>query len=597
MRLEMRSMPARPFPNCPVLDGRRLAVADYVEDLVAGFEEMHRLLRDRRDALLGALPAGALRAFRHAEGRHIHWRSDLYLQFLRAAVAPSIMRDDARRDELFARLAAGWADSPRAEVARRFIQAERASLEGGDIPLFRFVPANRHLRLPSGELLEDFFEVSGWDDTVRRLQSLDDADLAQQRKLIRAAVVGAGALEPARQPVEGEAHALDEARRLADLIWDARCAGRAIVGWIGAPDEQGGLDMLGHDLYAGTSGIAVFFAGLFAVGQRARDREAALAALGGGRLALHAAIPRLLGRGGLSGVLEAMLRVADLVGEPQLVDEALSAALRLTPPRLERDRAYDVIGGNAGLIPVLLALHRCVADPRLLELAHAAATWLVRRRQGRAWPTVDGKCLNGHAHGAAGIALALARAGQATGDAALLDAARAATGYENEQYIEGEGWPDLRGVDGLASRTSWCHGGPGIALARVASAAALSPEEVRGDVERGLLCALQTSDRLEAGSTGPRRPDTLCCGLAGQLDILLECGLKCERPDWVERARAACRHLRAPYQLYGSPSPRGVAQLPDESLHPGLYRGLAGIGYTLLRIEAPARLPSLLGPP
>src|SRR5208283_1656347 len=91
--------------------------------------------------------------------------------------------------------------------------------------------------------------------------------------------------------------------------------------------------------------------------------------------------------------------------------------------------------------------------------------------------------LTGMSHGASGIAFALLELHAATGRSQFLEAARGGFAYEDSLFDPKVGnWPDLRaaGDPGTAplppshGRT-WCHGAPGIALARL-RAVALDPE-------------------------------------------------------------------------------------------------------------------------
>ena len=68
-----------------------------------------------------------------------------------------------------------------------------------------------------------------------------------------------------------------------------------------------------------------------------------------------------------------------------------------------------------------------------------------------------------------------------------------------------------------------------------------------------------------------RAVETLCCGRFGRLDLLLDAGRRFDRPDLVEAARSiASQRLRA-----------GLAQ--EEGY--GFFRGISGLGYTLLRLH------------
>jgi lantibiotic modifying enzyme len=89
-------------------------------------------------------------------------------------------------------------------------------------------------------------------------------------------------------------------------------------------------------------------------------------------------------------------------------------------------------------------------------------------------------------------------------------------------------------------------------------------------------------------------PLHVCCGDFGKLELLLEAGRRLSRPDWVDAAgrRAAAIIARADAGRQGFSCMAGYT---DSLFTPGLFTGMAGMGYQMLRLADPAqRLPSVL---
>jgi lantibiotic modifying enzyme len=249
--------------------------------------------------------------------------------------------------------------------------------------------------------------------------------------------------------------------------------------------------------------------------------------------------------------------------------------------------------GAAGTVLSLLALQSCRPAPELLERAvwcgeHLLAHQVESPTGGRAWRTLNQGLLTGFSHGAAGIAYALFRLYQATGISRFHTAAVDAVRYEQSVFSgEAGNWPDLRkgGSPEAAPRflNTWCHGAPGIALARIGSLAAHDAPDIRQDIAVALDSARRTS--LE-------QVDHLCCGNLGIVDVLLTAGLRLARPELVREA-----HQRAAWVLrraQESGSFRLIDNRADGVLNAGFFQGTAGIGYQLLRLAHPAELPSVL---
>ncbi|MGI8550508.1 MAG: lanthionine synthetase LanC family protein [Dehalococcoidia bacterium] len=297
--------------------------------------------------------------------------------------------------------------------------------------------------------------------------------------------------------------------------------------------------------------------------------------------------------GGLGSFIYALLCGARLLDAPALLEDAIRAASLITSDRINADRALDVVSGAAGAVLAILSLYGETGEARLLETAVLAGHHLMEKRSAsavgpRAWKSSSGAQLAGFAHGASGIALALARLYAVTGERAFLDAAEDGFAYERGIFVpDAKNWPDLRSRASEhgepACMTAWCHGATGIGLARLAVLAVLDTPEIRQDLET----ALQTT-----AAHGPEGLDGLCCGEMGRVELLLSAGLQLARPDLVREARHLMQAIvrraaqRDTYRL--------LHGLPAGSFHPGPFQGTAGIGHQLLRLARPDLRPSVL---
>jgi lantibiotic modifying enzyme len=131
----------------------------------------------------------------------------------------------------------------------------------------------------------------------------------------------------------------------------------------------------------------------------------------------------------------------------------------------------------------------------------------------------------------------------------------------------------------------WCNGAPGVGLVRLAliNRDALADPRLRAEAEAAVAASLDY---------GLRTADNLCCGNFGRIDFLIEAGRVLERPDLLALAHAAAadrlalRRETGRFGLDGNDAP--------DFLTPSFFTGLAGIGYTFLRMAAPGKLPTVL---
>lgn len=131
--------------------------------------------------------------------------------------------------------------------------------------------------------------------------------------------------------------------------------------------------------------------------------------------------------------------------------------------------------------------------------------------------------------------------------------------------------------------TSWCHGAPGIALARLGSLQYLDTPDIRYQID----LALQTT-----ATYAWQGVDHLCCGNLGRVDILLEASRRLSRPELIAQVpQQIAWMIDRAKQTGGFHLFHKVTQ---GVYHPGFFRGVAGIGYELLRLTEPDLLPSVL---
>lgn len=567
-------------PNVPVLDGQPLAPAAWAREVGEGFAAMHRFLQVHREELFA--PDGPLGDLAGLRGRLIFRPTRAYVRLRDRSVRPDACRDAAARGGELEALARVYLDAPGPDAPAPWplLAMERRALEQGDIPIFHADLAGTVLEGPDGERVPGVIARPAVEELRDRLRRLDPEDLEEQLGYIEAAL-GGGAPLPVGVRGGGGGGFLDIALDLAETIRSRALRGRdGRLAWIGPRFLAGGetfeLAPLGSDLYGGTGGIALFFAAL--------ER---IAGGGWGELALRCALPGASrdpdGIGGLVGLgarIYTLVALGEILGVPEPIREAHRVAARITPERIAADTRLDVTLGTAGALLALLALEAALpADrpvgPDPLELAAVCVRHLLARRLpgSQAWASPGRPPETGFAHGAAGIAYALARYAMRTGDGEALAAAAQGIAFERRSLLDTD-----KNV-----RTTWCRGVPGIALARLGALDAWADADIHAEIRAGLAAA-------RGSALTPM--DHLCCGNLGRADILLEAGEILAEAELADTARDLAGQVLARAAARG-----GLSWLPSgqvSAFAPSLFRGAAGAGYTLLRLAAPDHLPCVL---
>jgi type 2 lantibiotic biosynthesis protein LanM len=635
MRVTKRRLRMPGGRNQPALAGVAVDARDFVHEIEQGFREAYRVIATGREML--AARGGPLDAVGGLSVRAVLRHTRVYAILLRDSFHPDLLRDSADRSIHFESLWRAAGDRP---GAGSVVAAELQDLENGDVPLFTCTPASTSLWTSTGREIPEYFMESSMARVRRRLSGLSDGDLDRQCWFIRAslasldqrpqqhdaAAVGgssrprapmSGAPTTAVQTAEGIAEQTAEqtAERIAERI-GARLRTIAYeeadsVSWLGlslVDDRYWALQPVGEDLYNGRLGIALFFLEL---GKARGDQQALRLAekilgatasnlsrvltspeQGEGENAPAASIGAF---GPACGAALALAHGARVLGRPAWTSLAIGM-LTHCKRYVERDDALDVIAGSAGYVLACLDLHEETRAPQLRECIRAACDHLLARAVridgGLGWwtPIAAHHPLTGISHGASGMALALMRAGAVLNARRFTDAARAALDYERATLRQlGFNWPDHRVISGpgagapTPSMLAWCHGAPGIGLARAALLPLVTEESLRREIMSDLVQALRTT--CEAGFDGNH---SLCHGALGNLALL---DAAVAMPEFA--------HLRAARDavaagIVGSVREHGpVCGMPNGVETPGLMTGLAGIGLGMLRIAGQSTVDPL----
>ena len=606
MHIERKRMEMPGGYNRPILNDAEVNVLDYTEAIATGFTKIYNLLVKYRTELLS--DDGPLKRFAEDEVRVILRPTRLYSLLLNKSFHPDFLRNALERDRLFDRLWVGIQSNP---YLAKVIPAEREDLEKGDIPMFTTSPSSRDLRNSSYGRIANFFDESSMSLVQLRLQLLNEADLKKQLWFIRASLTTLSqsfhrtlqrtySLTVSQNNANRE-QLLASTRSIGDRLEAIALRGENDVSWIGltiTARENLSLVPSGLDLYDGLPGIALFLAYLGAITQEERYINLAQATLTTLQHQIgqsQFSIKSIGAFDGWGGLIYALTHLGVLWDKPELLAEAEVYVEKL-PELIEEDQVLDIIGGAAGCIGSLLSLYCCAPSNRILAVAIQCGDHLLARAQtmksGIAWnaafPTKGP--LTGFAHGAAGIAWALLELASLTGEKRFQTIALRAIEYERSLFCsELSNWPDLRNfADTVLTNkdnqptcmTLWCHGAPGIGLARLHSLKHIDDSKMLGEIDAALKNTFAEGFGLN---------HSLCHGDLGNLEFLLQASQILDKPQLHSQVNRIAAKVLESIKEHG-----WLCGVPLGVETPGLMTGLAGIGYGLLRLAEPTLIPSVL---
>jgi len=599
MRVLRKSLPMPRARNRPTLLGRDVELLDNLDEIACGFTHVYELLLEHREELLAA--HGPISRFAGDELRVILRETRTYGELQFESLHPSLLRDGLDRDLLFTRLAI---EVPRRPYLATVVEHEREQLWNGDLPIFTTRADSRDLWTGTGERIDDFFPESGLDGVRRRVRRLDRDDLQRQLWFIKASIAMLESrhdgLRRNPRPIHGAdpvrpERLLSAARAVGDRLGALALWSDGEAAWVGMslirPDRWA-ITTLGHDLYDGTAGIALFLGQLGAVTSVEKYSDLARAATRTLKRQIdheRGSLSRIGGFTGWGGSIYALTHLGVLWSDPALLDRAEDLA-RLLVPLIELDDHHDVISGAAGCVAALARLHQVRPSAATLSAAIACGDHLLLRSRpaggGRAWPNpaLSERPLTGFSHGAAGIAWALLELGTLSGHERFPAAAREALAYERGLFdpIEAN-WPDLRTLADRSdtnAMTAWCHGAAGIGLGRLAMLRDMPDPALRAEVD--IAVATKTAH-------GFGHNHSLCHGDLGNAELLRCAAEVLREPSLLSQVDRASARVLSEIDREG-----WVCGIPLEVESPGLMTGLAGIGHGLLRLAEPGMVPSVL---
>lgn len=603
--------------NRPILDGEAIAYNDYVSEFLEGFTEMYRVFIKYRDRILE--DGGPLERFKGKQVRFIFRHTKIYYVLQKKGCEVNYLKDGITRGIALEALSRAMVKYDRKPYFFGLLKEELAAMERADVPYFYSLTTSRDIYAAAGEkVVEGYFDTTSFDNVVKRINNFNDQDLEKQISIIKGAlyskiVADSHQVEESsprfEQVNEGEIPkftkglAVEKAIEIAaELMKKAIFSPDGACSWIGLTYStvinQYLLEPLGYSYYDGVSGIGVFLAALYKVTGAEAYRDYALSSVKNlceainkeDHLNVMMAQLEVGGGFGSASIVYALSKIAELLGEEKLLQDATKAAYAYNEELAAKDKKYDILLGSAGAVLSLLKLYELTGDAQILAKAVIFGEHLLQSRvEGhtgyRAWGSPGHYLLTGISHGAAGIAYALIKLHKFSGDARFLDAGLEGIRYERSVFVtEKNNWPDYRGqYDPKNPRVwnSWCNGAPGIGLARVGVYKLRPDDQILNEIK----IALETTKKFSIEYI-----DHLCCGNMGRVETILAAGMLINDEQLIKEAS------RRTVQVIAAGKKRGRYGLnwKEGPYNPAFFQGATGIGYEFLRVAYPESLSSVL---
>lgn len=581
--------------NLAILNGKYLLAKDYIKNLVSGFENMYQLFLKYKDT---SQLHTMLKAFSDCSSRVLCRLTRTFHFILMESVAPKYLHAGIDRSLKLDILSRVLLKENKKPDYWPILIKEIQSLEQMDIPYFD----------TSSPSIKNILEEHGFNLIIKQLNKFSEFDLMYQIELINGTFYAQSELPHSNSTASithQSADIIETKLTPAELIQQAKQIGlevikhalrdkKNVIQWISPRynvfAKRLQLEFMSHNIYDGMMGVALFLAALAYITKEEQFSNFAYNILNSARKDLYTnnRLKKELGIGGLTGlgsIIYAFTKISYYLDDKKLLDDAKLAAELITLDDIYSDQHFDIVGGCGGTLLAMLMLYSLTNDKSLMTKSLACGQHLLTRRTFDesgflAWKNMHARPLTGLAHGAAGIAYSLLKLYEVTKERCYLEAAEMGIAFEQAVFLPSfNNWPDFRFSQQPGNEQcmiSWCHGAPGIALARLSGQHILDNDSIQKDIISGL----QTTKQNWLDAT-----DYLCCGSFGKLEVL-----------WVAAQKSKDSHLQdTVFNNANLILGKIKSSHRNTSLFsPGFFLGMSGIGYQLLRLSCPEVLPSIL---
>lgn len=602
------------LPKClPVGIGATNPIIIHIDQICKGFERQSQEIILHRKKWLHLLDE-----FRGKARRIVLRPTRIYGALAFEMFGPQNLRSRLDMSLVLEKLAITYlASSETRPASWPVFHAEVSAMLEADIPLFIHAVDGQSIQTSNGDDTGMPIFRSGFDLAKQRLLDLDTNEITLQSAIIRGAIqarlLRTSNIADEVLPAETQFTGKETGGRTEDKCIPLMIASRLLE--LSIRNKQGSVDWLGmnlHDdgdrfsfgsvglnLYGGTIGIACFlqevvseYSNKYPHGTDKRQviercSVAVQDVLDPIASFLHLATEsdlrrwwrdQPLGIAGSGGILLGL----QLLHQHELVDRLL---IGLTPERLHSDKQYDIISGSAGLAGALLATTK---SSRTDELIWEAGN-VLNKHVGECLATKEFVGLLGFAHGAGGLAAALAQIAKRTGDEAFIHSSKMLIRFERSGYdCQHKNWPDLRsGVKNFM--TSWCSGAAGVALSRHIM---FETDALDDHFLAEILVGLETT-----ALASHLHRDHICCGSLGSA-VIMEMLLDSYSTDSVRRLLT--KAINVLHQEVGARvSEHGIdlrcfGSSKGSIVLPGLFTGLSGMGLASLRTAGALQMLSTI---
>lgn len=597
--------------NLLKLGGEIQDPGNYLDEISEGFFDAYTFFMNNKSILLDYV-----QVFENIEVRHLVQDTQRYSMLLHTSYNPDFLQD-AKDRQLF--LCSILKNVEQVQGDIRIAKLEIKDMLNMDVPYFYSNTSEKDIYGSEGEKIKNYYSESSMQHLKNKIGCMDSKDRDSQIRLMKIVLTNLNDLKvekPKKNMKElyankfkGEQnrykkraikkilHTLEDKAFYGDSGEDINWMGVTSIG--SSENSSWNIQPLGVYLYEGLGGIAIFYNALQQTEDGINLSKACKAfdnvmfqytndMLERTENLENESSGAFVGEASVIYVYQVLYRIT---GKQKYLEYA-EKHCKVLEYTLTGDKNNDVVYGNAGAVIVLLNMYNLTQKEKYLHMACEAGDILIQNQNKGKWSCGNGQILSGFSHGVAGILYALAKLNSVQATSIYRKAIHSGLIFENTMYIdEYENWLDNR-EEALKQKemrdkfmAAWCHGAPGILLARSKMYNLMDSNSDREIILRDINNAVHATEKY-----GFTDNDCLCHGNLGNTEILLEYAKECGDEEVRNNILVARTHIAS--NIINDNYDCARAYLYGYKI-PGFMTGIAGMGYSLLRDIHP-ELPCVL---
>ncbi|QFK72955.1 type 2 lantipeptide synthetase LanM [Pradoshia sp. D12] len=573
--------------NLPELNGQPIDYTNYIEEIIKGFKVVYSVILANRDSLLKETKV--LSNFNKLKVRIIPRGTTQYFNMINNTYHPDYLRHALDREQVIENI---WSVPYQ---AKSIIKSEYEDLLNDDIPIFFNYTNSKDLIDSTGKIYRDVYKSTGYSLLLDKINKMNAEDMEKQVSVI---VVKTGMYEKLIQNEEkkGKSCTIKDSIKKVDVnnidndifVNEAKAIGDHIlskaiysengetVSWLGINVVKDSFDItpITSDFYDGLSGLFHFYYYLHQITKEDRYEDIYRKLLNSAEERMVVLDDYSIFTGQLS-LLYPLAKISyQIKGDSKWKDRLLKL-LKLGEDNLDNFIGYDWMSGTTGFLHCVINIFEESKDPEILALCIKLANKLIRQLD-----STD-RLLGGFAHGSSSVAYVLIRLGTITKSKKFLEKGKSLLEFDQSLFSEGcNGWLDISTDDNIC-RHQWCHGTEGIGISRLLISQFINDERTNTEIEKALDITLNSPYKSD---------DCLCHGNMGTTELFLHASQIKNDKSYETIAKSLALKVIQESKERGSYKDRSIPGFRSV----GMFTGIAGIGYQLLRIANPESVPSVL---